>query len=333
MLELASEGIYVRDVANIITLWYRSAQQMYGWTKKEAVGSVSYDLLQTGFPKPLPKIQEKLFRTGYWDGKLVQGRRDGRRLVVDSHWTLTRNHRGQPVEILEMDYDVTKPRGGEESALHRLPARLQRAQDEERRRIARELHDSTGQRLAALRMNLTAIGRSAASLEAPALRALNECITMAEECVQEIRTLSYLLHPPMLDERGLVPALRWFVDGFSRRSGMRVELEVAPAWQRLTPEMEIALFRVVQECLANTHRHAETSKATIRLGGDKKSVSLEVEDAGRGMTGKQAAGRHAGIGIMGMRERIRQFGGRLDIKRGRPGTIVRAVLPIKEALA
>ncbi|MGO9245199.1 MAG: PAS domain S-box protein [Verrucomicrobiia bacterium] len=458
LLDLAREGIFVRDMAGAITLWYHGAEQMYGWTKEKAVGRVSCHLLQTKFPKPLSEIEEDLLRTGYWDGELIQTRCDGGQLVVESRWALHRDVRGRLVEILEINYDITTRKRAEaalreseegqrtlfesapdpivvvdaegqmqrvnrraeamfgyqrseligqpvemlipelfrsrherhragyigspylrpmgaglqlygrrkdgtefsvdimlspleaergtmviavvrdvterkraEEALRRLSGRLQRAQDEERRRIARELHDSTGQNLAALSMNLSLVTRSAASLDAPAQRALAECITMAEKCVQEVRTLSYLLHPPMLDEGGLTSALCWFVDGFSRRSGMRVNLEVAPDWERPTREMEVALFRVVQESLTNAHRHSESPTATIRVYRKKAAVCLEVEDDGKGMTVPTDGGWHEGVGIMGMQERIRQLGGQLDVESGRTGTTVRATLPMEKA--
>jgi PAS domain S-box-containing protein len=331
LLDLAREGIFVRDMAGVITLWYRGAEQMYGWTKEEAVGRVSHDLLRTKFPEPLSEIEEDLLRTGCWDGELIHKRRDGGQLVVESRWALHRDDGGQPVKILEINNDVTERKRAEET-LRLLSQHLQRAQDQERRRIARELHDSTGQRLAALSMNLSVITRSAATLDAQAQRALAECMTMVQGCVQEIRTLTYLLHPPMLDERGLESALRCFVDGFCKRSGMRVDLEVAPDWERPTPEMEIALFRVVQESLTNAHRHSESSTATIRLHGSKTAVCLEVEDAGKGMTGPRDGDRPegGGVGIMGMRERIKQFGGQLEIESDRTGTTVRVTLPIEK---
>jgi PAS domain S-box-containing protein len=329
IVDLAREGILVRDMAGTITLWNFGAERIYGWTKQQAVGRVSHELLQTRFLKPLSEIEEDLLRIGYWDGELVHTRRDGVQLVVESHWSLRRDEHGQPVEILEVNSDITE-RNRAEEAMRQLSVRLQRAQDEERRRIARELHDSTGQNLAALSMNLSVIARSAPTLDPQAQRSLAECMMLVQGCVREIRTLSYLLHPPFLDERGLESALRWFVNGFSKRSGMRVDLEVSPDWHRPAAETEIALFRVVQESLANAHRHAESLTARIRLDGNETAVRLEVEDSGKGMSEPQDANwpEGGGVGIMGMQERIKQLGGQLDIKSDNRGTTVRVTLPL-----
>jgi len=326
LLDLAREGIYVRDIPGTITLWNHGAEQMYGWTRQEAEGHLSHELLHTAFPKPVSEIEEDLLRVGYWNGELTHTRRDGRQLVVESRWALSRDERGRPVEILVINNDITERKQADET-LRQFSVRLQQAQDQERRRIARELHDSTGQNLAALSMNLSLIGQSADTLGASARKALAESMTTVEGCIREIRTLSYLLHPPMLDERGLAPALRWFVEGFSKRSGMKVDLEVASDWERLAPDEEIAIFRVVQESLANAHRHAHSSTAKIRLNGDETAIRLEVQDAGTGLP--DGGWRVAwGVGITGMQERIKQLGGQLQIESGNEGTTVRVTLPL-----
>ena len=329
LLDLAREGIFVRDMLGTITFWNRGAEQMYGWTRQEAVGRISCELLHTTFPKPWSEIEEDLLRVGYWDGELTHTRRDGNQLVVESRWALSRDEHGHPVEILEINNDTTE-RKRAEKVLRRLSVRLQRAQDQERRRIARELHDSTGQNLAALSMNLSIVGRSADALGATGRKALGESMALVEGCIREVRTLSYLLHPPMLDERGLAPALRWFVEGFSKRSGMKVDLKVPADWDRLAPDEEIALFRVVQESLVNAHRHSKGATARIRLDEDKTAVRLEVEDYGTGLTEPPDGGWPAvqGVGIAGMRERIKELGGELQIESGTKGTTVRVTMPL-----
>jgi len=219
-----------------------------------------------------------------------------------------------------------------EQELRQLSGRLMRLQDEERRRIARELHDSTAQALAALLMNLGAVQRSAARLGKKARQALAESLDLAKQCSQEVRTVSYLLHPPLLEELGLISALRHYVDGYTQRSGIRVELEAPPDFGRLPQEIELALFRVVQECLTNVHRHSGSPTARVRLAREFDGVRLEVRDEGRGIP-PEKLGRAGqvlpglGVGIAGMQERLRQLGGRLGIVSGDRGTTVTAIIP------
>jgi PAS domain S-box-containing protein len=225
--------------------------------------------------------------------------------------------------------DITERKRAED-ALHRLSTRLLQSQDSERRRIARELHDSTGQNLAALAMHLTRLSESSADLQPDAQQSLSTCLLLTDQCSREIRILSYLLHPPMLDELGLASALQWYADGFGQRSGIQVNLEVPPDLGRLPQEVEIALFRVIQECLTNIHRHSGSATATIRLAKQPDCVVLEVQDTGRGMAIAGADGQptELGVGVMGMRERVQELGGQLNIKSGAQGTMVRATLPL-----
>jgi signal transduction histidine kinase len=220
-----------------------------------------------------------------------------------------------------------------EEEYRRLSSRLLELQDEERRRLALDLHDSTAQRLAALTMNLDLVGGAQAVLDARSRRALAESRSLAEQCSHEVRTLAYLLHPPMLDEMGLLSAVRWYVAGFIERSGIRVELDLQ-AVGRWPGSIETALFRVVQESLTNVHRHASTSTASIRLTSTADEVVLDIEDQGHGVRDLSLQ-RDAlppevlGVGIQGMRERIRQLGGALDVRFTDTGTTVRVHLPLK----
>ena len=213
-----------------------------------------------------------------------------------------------------------------------------RVQDDERRRIARALHETTAQDLAALKMNLSALERDAVSLS-PRLRSLvSESASLAEQTMRDVRTLSYLLHPPFLDEVGLTSALRWFATGFAQRSGMAVDLDIPEVFSRLPRETETTLFRIVQESLNNIHRHAESPRAAIRLRRSESVVMLEVEDWGRGMPGArrgdESANRQSlGVGIPGMHERVEQIGGTLAIDSTKTGTVVRARLPLPEESA
>jgi PAS domain S-box-containing protein len=215
------------------------------------------------------------------------------------------------------------------SRVRALAGRLMKVQDEERRRIARELHETTAQDLAALKMNLAALERDAVGLD-PRLRSLvSESASLAEQSMRDIRTLSYLLHPPFLDEVGLTSALRWFAEGFGQRSGIPVELMLPDNFERLPREMETTLFRIVQESLTNIHRHSGSPRAAIRLWRADDTVTLEIEAWGRGLkqvrNGPNQPKPHAfGVGIPGMRERIEQLGGTLTVESSETGTTVRA---------
>jgi signal transduction histidine kinase len=212
-----------------------------------------------------------------------------------------------------------------------LTGRLMRAQDDERRRIAQMLHETTAQDLAALKMHLARLNRTAGDLSEADRSALTESISLAEQSITEIRTLSYLLHPPFLDEAGLLSALRWYAAGFAERSGIKVDLELPERFERLPLDTETALFRIVQESLINIHRHAESETARIRLRRDAERLVLEIQDWGRGIPKaslKRIRGGVVGVGIASMSERIEQLGGRLEITSGHHGTAVRARLPL-----
>ena len=215
--------------------------------------------------------------------------------------------------------------------LHELAATLVHIQDDERRRIGRDLHDSTGQGLAALELSLTRLARMMEPAANSAGALLDDCVALARQCSTEIRTASYLLHPPLLDEIGLLSALRWLADGLRQRSGIKIDLELPEAMERFPPEHELALFRVAQEALTNVHRHSNSPSVTIRLFEQDGAVILEVEDAGHGIFAGGASGRvtdaaSLGVGLAGMRERMRQLGGALSVRSSARGTCVRATL-------
>jgi len=218
-----------------------------------------------------------------------------------------------------------------QEGLRTLSGRLMQLQDEERRRIARELHDSSGQALAALSMCLSMVEREKDKLSERGARNVSDGTRLVRELSQELRTMSHLLHPPLLDEAGLESALRWFVDGFAERSGIRMDLELAPELGRLSKEMEIAIFRIVQESLTNVHRHSGSKTAQVRVSRDTRQVTLEICDRGRGLPSNgstEPVGRAVpGVGIQGMQERVRQLGGSFEIQSSKGCTIVRVVVP------
>jgi PAS domain S-box-containing protein len=237
--------------------------------------------------------------------------------------------------------DMTELSGANEALkasqdmLRNLSGRLLRLQDEERRRISRDLHDVTGQKLALLSMNLSGIQKHNDIANDEELnRLLLESMALSNDVNKEIRTLSYVLHPPLLDELGLSSAVEWFTQGFENRTGIHVAVDIPPVFVRLAPDAEVALFRIVQESLANVHRYSGSATAFVRARSDGGEVRLEIGDFGKGMAKEvKVANRPAvaplGVGIQGMKERVRQLSGTLEI-RSRPGkgTLVTAILPI-----
>lgn len=236
--------------------------------------------------------------------------------------------------VVQMHFRDISQRKHVNDELRQLSGQLLRLQDEERRRIARELHDSTAQNLSALQMAATQLEAAIPDLNGKAHSALEEIRTLTDLSSREIRTISYLLHPPLLDEVGLIFALRWYVDGFMTRTEKIVRLDIPESLGRLQPEIETTVFRVVQEALTNIHRHSGSRRAWIHLAVEEGILTLEIRDEGKGVA---ATDRPApvlaqpvlGVGIAGMRERLRQFGGSLEIISGRRGTTVRAILPIE----
>jgi PAS domain S-box-containing protein len=229
---------------------------------------------------------------------------------------------GAVVSVMCIDQDITEQRRIEVE-LRTLSTRLLDMQDRERRRIARELHDGTAQNLFAMTIGLSRLLQQ--TIPPDLEGTLEECLALCEQSRQEIRTLSYVLHPPMLDEAGLVSALKWYTEGFSERSGIRVDLALEPDPGRLPLEIETVLFRVVQECLANVHRHSGSALASVRLQRKTESVILQVQDWGHGIPPE--VGR-AGVGIPGMRERLSQLLGHLEIESGGQGTTITVTVPL-----
>ncbi len=269
-------------------------------------------------------------------------------------WTFRRLDTGEPL-IAEVDltgleadqrtltlavfHDITQRKRLDEEReamlreLQQLAGTLVQLQDEERRRIGRDLHDSTGQILTALGMQLARLQRLAEAQDSTTRELIADCAALAQRCSSDIRTASYLLHPPLLDEIGLLSALRWLADGLTRRSDINVTLELPESLPRLARDLDLALFRVVQEAISNVHRHAQSPSVTIRVTVDAETVTLEVEDAGLGIPEAFNSGDvpdpiMRGVGLGGMRERLRQLGGQLTILSSPNGTCVRATVAI-----
>jgi len=241
------------------------------------------------------------------------------------------SHDGLVESVMTISEDVTD-RIRSEQELVQLTVRLFNIQDEERRRIARELHDGTAQNLFAISVNLAKLGQLPTDESLEARQLIDECQSLCDQSLQEIRTLSYVLHPPLLDQAGLVSALQWYVEGFRKRSGIYVDVLTTPIG-RLPGDVEMALFRVVQEALTNVRRHARSATASIRLERKNGEVVLEIKDQGRGiplLKRREDSGSlvETGVGIPGMRQRLLQLGGTLDIETHDQGTTISARVPI-----
>jgi len=217
--------------------------------------------------------------------------------------------------------------------LRRLSSSLIAAQDQERRRIARDLHDGLGQELSGAKMMVDCIRAQGQSTEWKE-RAAEEASTLIDQAIQQVRSISHLLHPPMLDEVGLQSSLQWYLDGLTKRSGLETSLDMQPKdFPRLGPELETTIFRIVQEALTNVYRHAEARKASISLTMKENQIAVTVQDDGKGIPDVIGDFKpdKIGVGIAGMRQRVKEFGGELRLRNGTPGTCVEVVIPIKSA--
>jgi PAS domain S-box-containing protein len=333
LLDLSFDAIFVRDPADRITYWNHGARQLYGYTSEEALGRVSHELLRTKFPEALDRITGRFHRDRRWTGELIHKRKDGSQLVVASRWAL--DEHGNAYSVLETNSDITQQKASEKALNEsELAASLLRLQDDERRRIARELHDGVGQLLAAMSMNASRLEREWSKLSPEAARSAEENSRLIQQITTDIRTMSYLFHPPLLDEMGLHSALKWYIEGFAERSQITASLELSADFGRLPKDHELCLFRIVQECLTNIHRHSGSSTALVSLWRTPGELRMEVSDQGRGIhpeiQSQFASGQSAGVGLRGMQERVKQIGGTLGIHSNGKGASILVTLPLAE---
>jgi signal transduction histidine kinase len=255
---------------------------------------------------------------------LQQAREDLERRVLERTLEITKVNSDLRREITE--------RLNAENSLRQLSQKVVRLQDEERRRIARELHDSAGQYLSAVTLTLGQLARRLATSGDRNKQLVQEALDLVGDCIREVRTMSYLLHPPVLDDFGLASALRWYVEGFSMRSGITVRLDLDEELPRFPSEIETALFRIVQEGLTNVHRHSGGQKACVELKASAQHISTTITDDGHGMTTDMLSNvikGQGGVGLTGMYERVKKLGGRMHIDSGALGTTIKAELPIQ----
>ncbi|MGA8201561.1 MAG: ATP-binding protein [Candidatus Sulfotelmatobacter sp.] len=323
LVERMQQGAAMLDAKGCIVYANLSLAQLLGVPREKLVGLSLTQFLAPEDQSACLKLLHDA-QTGSSEGETHLLRAGGE--SIPAHFSFSLLSRDKSATgVLISDLTYRKEQG-------ELAARFQRMQDDERKRIARELHDSVGQLLAAIGMNISIVQSQSHKLDAEAARAVSENAMLVEQVSREIRTISHLLHPPLLDVAGLVSALRWYVDGFSERSKIKVELDIPADFGRLPDEVEIAIFRIVQECLTNIHRHSGSDSATIALAKENDSLTVQVKDNGKGIPKEKRrdlleSGR-AGIGFGGMRERLRQLHGSLDIQSEGRGTTVIAKLKV-----
>ncbi len=326
MVESSDDAIIGKKLDGTITSWNSGAERLYGYPGQEMIGRSVYDIVPQDRHEELRDILQRLGRGERIDHLETRRiRHDGSEVEVELTVSPVLSEDGTVLGASAIGRDITRRKQLERS-LHQLSVRILRAQDEERRRIAREIHDTTVQKLALLSMNLAQL-KSHANSGASLVESSQD---LARECVQELRTLSYVLHPPMLDELGLGSALKIYVEGISQRSGVSIDTEVDSSVPRLSREAEMALFRVAQESLSNVLRHSGSKIARIKLT-NHDGVEMTISDEGKGFTRHLQADAPApvGVGIAGMNERINQLGGVLTIDSSASGTTVTARIPVE----
>ena len=244
-------------------------------------------------------------------------------------WTLSKQSRQMALEHSQMQ-SVILQRTAE---LQNLSLRLLKVQDEERRKLSRDLHDSTGQTLAALKIAVSFLQLSIK--DDPSKMALvTDVADLADQAIEELRTMAYLLHPPLLDEVGFACAAEWYIEGFAKRSGVNLSMEIATHHERMPRSMETALFRVLQESLTNVHRHSKAAHVTVCFRHQFEKVILEIRDDGCGIEGERLVqlretSAETGVGLAGMRERMHELNGTLEMESEGRGTTIRAVVPLR----
>jgi PAS domain S-box-containing protein len=344
-------AIFMLDTEGRVITWNQGAERIKGYAASEIIGQhfsrfYPEEDLCTG--KPQNELEIAL-REGRVEDEGWRVRKDGSKFWASVVITTMRDDAGNHIGFSKVTKDNTermlvlkalrdsrRELHDSEDSLRRLSLHLLRTQDEERRRIGRDLHDSLGQTLSVLKMKLDSLASSAGS-DTVAARNQNilVCANLAEDCIKEVRTIAYLLYPPMLEEMGLKSAISWYLDGFSKRSGIQTTFDIAPDFSRLPRHIETAIFRVLQESLTNVHRHSGSEVAHVRLFNRGGTTVLEVIDEGHGMPAQYSVEstpdgpRVLGVGLRGMEERMRQLGGGLELLSSPRGTTVIASVPLE----
>jgi PAS domain S-box-containing protein len=369
IVDTSDDAIVSKNLDGIISSWNRGAERLFGYSPEEAIGQNIRLIIPPGRWSEEEELLARLRRGERIDHfETVRLRKDGTAIDISVTISPLKDAAGRVIGASKIGRDISERKQTEArlkelhdhlelrvsertaelqkknrellkqtDVVRDLSGRLLQTQDEERRRIARELHDSAGQLLAAINMNISKVAREKDKLSPSVGKCVEESANLVEQALVEIRTMSHLLHPPLLDEVGLESAIRGFIEGFAKRSKIDVNLIVAPGFERLSPDLEIAIFRVIQECLTNVHRHSGSRKAEVRLARRHGCIHLEVSDEGKGIPLDKQLDLNSpatlGVGFRGMRERIRQLGGTLQVHSNGNGTSVEATLPIEQVRA
>jgi PAS domain S-box-containing protein len=356
-------AIFTLDTQGRVSSWNEGAARLLGYEVAEVTGrhfSCFFPSEDNAARKPEAEL-ELAGREGRLENEGWRVRKDGSQFWANVVLTAIRNTAGDLIGFAKITRDFTDRMKAQEDlrrantelmkevmerkiaeiklassekSLRELSRHLLRSQDEERRRIGRDLHDSLGQSLAVLKMNLDSLQMSLSTKrDGSTAQMLEPCVLLAEEALREVRTISYLLYPPMLEEMGLKSAIPWYLEGFSKRSGIQTSFLVEPQFDRMAPEVELAFFRILQEALTNVHRHSGSTTANIHLAINNGDAVMEIRDEGKGIpanlleqSGEDWMGS-LGVGLRGMNERMRQLGGKLDVTTTEKGTKVTASVP------
>lgn len=346
-------AIFLLDEDGRVATWNQGAERIKGYKADDIIGqhfSVFYpnEARESRWPDRELQIAAK---EGRFVDEGLRVRKDGSTFWAYVVITALRDEQGVLRGFSKVTRDLTERRALEERTrqlnkelrsrvtelldsqrqvelrtleLQKLSTELLHVQDEERRRLARTLHDDLGQELVAVKMEIDALGKTEPSPNKNLLRAT----VLADSALQKVRNMSYLLHPPLLDESGLLPALHWYFDGLQSRGQLRITFEYKPLlFPRLVADIETALFRVIQESLTNIYRHSQSQDARIELTQEQGTVTLRIRDFGKGIDSHEVGRAPMGVGISGMKERVKQLGGEFRISRAEPGTLVQATIP------
>jgi PAS domain S-box-containing protein len=335
--QVTDYAIFLLTPTGEVASWNPGAERIKAYKAHEVVGRhfrIFYPPEDIANGKP-ERALELATANGRFEEEGWRLRKDGSRFWATVIITAVPDRDGRLLGFGKVTRDLTERKNSEEQ-MRELSGRLLKMQDEERRRLGRELHDTIGQYLSAAKMSLDGLA-SEEQFDEHQTKNLADSIQMIERSVREVRTLSYLLYPPMLEETGLSSAIRWHLEGFSKRSATQTTYEIPDDVGRLPQEVELALFRVFQESLTNVHRHSASKTAHVRLAVERHKALLEITDFGQGIPShllELNSGSLAtlGVGIRGMRERVRQLGGQLEIFSSAEGTTVRANIPLESGM-